>query len=831
MPKLSVVVPCHDVEAYVAETVRSLAVNADPEFEFLLIDDRSTDRTGQILDDMAGTLPNARVIHHETNQGVAQARNTGLDEATGDYVTFLDGDDWYAPGHLRAMVDRMTRLGCDFARTDHVLATGRKRQIRYAPARLRDVVMDPRDGIAPAHVSTMVDYPFVPFGIYSSRLFENGEGRFETRLRTAEDRLWVWRLHLRARSYAALGLHGAFYRRGVETSLTQISDTRQLDFIPAYDTVLREVAADPEGDRFMPKAVRTYCAMIAFHMGKADRYESAVAKQLKAESTAALHRMPGDVLDEVLATMDTRRGTLLRRLRDTGEARPGRTAPVVVGPPVFRTPRTTGTTGTTGTTDAPALPTDPGSASAAEPAVSADRSGDGAGPRSQPVQIFQASTLYGAATLAAALDAGRFGPAGEARRVLLLTNNAAVPEVAPRMTEMTGFPAVAARFDQVEDWNEAIAPHHPGGWRPRPEDTDLWERVLRTRWDLGTGPVTLVVESIQVSPARSLAAVFAGAPVHVYADGLMSYGPTRDEPPHSVAVRVQRLLHLDLVPGLRPLLLSEFGVEAELVPDDAFRAVLADLSRAAADDPEVVRAAEAAPTALLLGQYLAALNILTAEEEEDLHVRMLRGAAAAGHRSVAFKPHPTAPVRYGEALEREAAAAGVRLTTLRGTLLAEVFYAHLPLDLVVGCFSTAMLTASVYYGIPTARVGTETVLRQLTPYENSNRVPLVIVDHVVPDLEAGEEARLPEAPPTLQPLVGAVGYGMQPVRYPWLRAGAEQLLSRAAGDPGAEREERYAAYFAAERLTELDLPGGRKRREPLLRQVLARGRSETASRS
>ncbi|WP_307071648.1 polysialyltransferase family glycosyltransferase [Streptomyces sp. B3I8] len=447
------------------------------------------------------------------------------------------------------------------------------------------------------------------------------------------------------------------------------------------------------------------------------------------------------------------------------------------------------------------------------------------------MQVFQASTLYGAATLAAALDAGQFGPAGEARRVLLLTNNAAVPEVAPPMSEMTGFSTVAARFDQVEDWNEAIAPHHPGGWRPRPEDTDLWERVLRTRWELGAGPVTLVVESIQVSPARSLAAVFAGAPVHVYADGLMSYGPTRDEPPHSVAVRVQRLLHLDLVPGLRPLLLSEFGVAAELVPDDAFRAVLADLSRAAADDPEVVRAAEAAPTALLLGQYLAALNILTAEEEEDLHVRMLRGAAAAGHRSVVFKPHPTAPVRYGEALEREAAAAGVRLTTLRGTLLAEVFYAHLPLELVVGCFSTAMLTASAYYGIPTARVGTRAVLRQLTPYENSNRVPLVIVDHVVPDLEAGAAARLPEAPPTLQPLVGAVGYGMQPVRYPWLRADAELLLAQDAGDPGAEGEERYAAYFATERLTELDLPGGRKRREPLLRQVLTRGRSETASRS
>ncbi|WP_420713301.1 polysialyltransferase family glycosyltransferase [Streptomyces sp. Tu 6176] len=447
-----------------------------------------------------------------------------------------------------------------------------------------------------------------------------------------------------------------------------------------------------------------------------------------------------------------------------------------------------------------------------------------------PVQIFQASTLYGAATLAAALDAGRFGPADRARRVLLLTNNAAVPEVAPHMSDMTGFQEIAARFDQVEDWNEAIAPHHPGGWQPRPDDVPLWERVLRTRWRLGTGPVTLVVESIQVSPARSLAAVFAGAPVHVYADGLMSYGPTRDEPPHSIAVRVQRLLHLDLVPGLRPLLLSEFGVEAELVPDDAFRAVLSELSRAASGDAEVARAAEAAPTALLLGQYLAALDILTAEEEEDLHVRMLRAAAEAGHRSVAFKPHPTAPVRYGEALRREADKAGVRLTELGGALLAEVFYDHLPLELVVGCFSTALLTAAVYHGIPTARVGTGTVLRRLAPYENSNRVPLVIVDRVVPGLEAGAAPRPPEDPATLQPLLEAVGYGMQPTRYPWLRPRAVRVLSQVAGDAGAGQAGPCAAYFDTERLTELELPGGSKRRAPL-RQVLPRGLREAASRS
>ncbi|GGT59411.1 glycosyltransferase family 2 protein [Streptomyces purpureus] len=320
MPKLSVVVPLHNVGAYAPDTLRSLADNADPEFEFLLVDDCSTDATPEVLDHWKDRIPGARVIRHATNQGVAQARNTGIDAANGEYVTFLDGDDWYAPGHLRALVRGIEALGCDFARTDHVQSNGTSRQIRYAPAKRRDTVMDPRDGIAPAHMATMVDYPFVPFGIYSARLFADGASRFETKLRTAEDRLWVWRLHLKASSYAALALHGVFYRRGVTTSLTQISDNRQLDFIPSYDLLLREVVKDAEADRFLPKAVRTYCAMIAFHMNKADQYEPAVAKRLRRDVGDALRRMPQQVLDETLATMDTARSTLLRRLRETRKA-------------------------------------------------------------------------------------------------------------------------------------------------------------------------------------------------------------------------------------------------------------------------------------------------------------------------------------------------------------------------------------------------------------------------------------------------------------------------------------------------------------------------------
>lgn len=120
-------------------------------------------------------------------------------------------------------------------------------------------------------------------------------------------------------------------------------------------------------------------------------------------------------------------------------------------------------------------------------------------------------------------------------------------------------------------------PFHPGGWAPRPDDVPLWERHLRLAWNLGDDDIELAVESIQVNPALGISQIFMGAPVTVYADGLMSYGPTRNKIDPLVGTRVTRLLHLDLVPGLKPLLLTEFDVEPQLVPTDAFVKVLAEL--------------------------------------------------------------------------------------------------------------------------------------------------------------------------------------------------------------------------------------------------------------
>ncbi|MFI0237111.1 glycosyltransferase family 2 protein [Streptomyces sp. NPDC016845] len=315
-PTLSVIVPCFNIEHYVAETVAGLVNNARDDFEFLFVEDRSTkDKTYEALLELTKRLPGARVIRHERNGGLATARNTGIDAAEGRYLTFLDGDDWLAPGYLPELVETIDRLDVDFVRTDHVQVTGLTRTVHRAPEGRRHVALDPRGSILPVGESTMVDYPYAWAGVYHRRLLDRGLLRFHDGLRTAEDRPWIWDLHRRADSYAVASLRGLFYRRGVATSLTQIGDVRQLDFFRSFDLVLAELAQDPEAGQLRKKALRNYCVVIAHQLLAKDRFERSVATQLRQLSAQALGRMPEQELEEALVGMGEERVRTLRRVR------------------------------------------------------------------------------------------------------------------------------------------------------------------------------------------------------------------------------------------------------------------------------------------------------------------------------------------------------------------------------------------------------------------------------------------------------------------------------------------------------------------------------------
>ncbi|TDD19959.1 hypothetical protein E1294_19280 [Nonomuraea diastatica] len=380
-------------------------------------------------------------------------------------------------------------------------------------------------------------------------------------------------------------------------------------------------------------------------------------------------------------------------------------------------------------------------------------------------------------SLAAAIDDGRFG---DGRRVLVVSNNAAVPEAATPLDGAPGFAALRGRFDEVVSWNELIAPLHPSDWRARVIEVPMMERLIRSRWGLD-GVEELVLESIAVPPARTIAGLVRDCPITVYSDGLMSYGPTRDPLPAEIFRRVGRLLHLDLVPGLTPLLLSEYGVAPEILPGERFLPVLDEVAATAPGPP--------AGQAMILGQYLSALEIVTPEEEAALHETMLAALAARGYTGVVFKPHPAAGRRHARLLRAAAEPLGVDLSVADESVPAEVCFAALRPELVVGCFSTGLVTAQRYFGLKVASYGTGMVLERLTPYENSNRIPVTIVDALLPRLSAEGVIERPPAV-DLPGLVRTVGYCMQADTYPELRPDGIAFDAR---------------YFKRRRLETLDL--------------------------
>jgi glycosyltransferase involved in cell wall biosynthesis len=322
--ELSVIIPCYNVELYVEDTIRSLRRNLDDGFEFIFVDDSSTDYTPWILQREIPGLPGGRVITNPTNVGLAAARNVGINAARGRYLAFLDGDDLVMPGYYRQLVAQIRDLQVDFLRTDHVRFTATHRvidRIQFGPRRRP---ADPRSGILPTDRNTAVDYPFAWAGVFDRRLAERGLLHFTPGLRTCEDRPWIWRLHLQAESFAAANLLGVLYRRNVANSLSQVSDDRQFDFIPAFDEIVTGAETDWNAERYLPKALRSYSAIICHQLSRMDAYEPHLAEALLRRCEEAVQRLPRQELEAAVADLDPRRQQLMTELmmREPAVTRP-----------------------------------------------------------------------------------------------------------------------------------------------------------------------------------------------------------------------------------------------------------------------------------------------------------------------------------------------------------------------------------------------------------------------------------------------------------------------------------------------------------------------------
>ena len=117
MSKISIIIPVYKVEEYLPECLFGLISQTYPNWEAICVDDGSPDNCGKILDEYALTDKRIKVIHQK-NQGTAVARKIALDNATGDYITFLDSDDVYAPSFLEKMYNAIKDYKTDIVYCD-----------------------------------------------------------------------------------------------------------------------------------------------------------------------------------------------------------------------------------------------------------------------------------------------------------------------------------------------------------------------------------------------------------------------------------------------------------------------------------------------------------------------------------------------------------------------------------------------------------------------------------------------------------------------------------------------------------------------------------------
>ena len=118
MKKISIIVPVYNVEKYLGRCVESIIAQTYKEWELILIDDGSSDLSGKICDSYAESDSRIKVIH-QTNMGVSQARNAGLNVYSGDYISFVDSDDWLNEDMYMDLINNIQKFDADFGVCDN----------------------------------------------------------------------------------------------------------------------------------------------------------------------------------------------------------------------------------------------------------------------------------------------------------------------------------------------------------------------------------------------------------------------------------------------------------------------------------------------------------------------------------------------------------------------------------------------------------------------------------------------------------------------------------------------------------------------------------------
>lgn len=223
LPLLSVIVPVYNVEAYLRDCIDSILTQSYPRLEILIVDDGSSDTSPQICDTYAAQDPRIKV-YHTTNGGLSAARNYGLERMRGDYVTFIDSDDWLEGDILSTCMQYIgTHPETDFLQFGmqeywQDEGVGRVTTPTFRSENLEEILRDYALKREIQHCACAK--------IYRARLFD--ELRFPVR-KYHEDIATVFDTLCLSRSVASLPQAGYMYRQKRPGSITEHFSEKRLD--------------------------------------------------------------------------------------------------------------------------------------------------------------------------------------------------------------------------------------------------------------------------------------------------------------------------------------------------------------------------------------------------------------------------------------------------------------------------------------------------------------------------------------------------------------------------------------------------------------------------
>ena len=131
MPKLSVIVPVYNTEKYLRECIDSILAQSFTDFELILVDDGSTDKSGDICDAYGRLDHRVRVIR-QNNSGVTAARKRGAETAVGEYISFVDSDDWIEPNMYQEMLIKADIYDADMVLCDMLVERQAERTVVHS---------------------------------------------------------------------------------------------------------------------------------------------------------------------------------------------------------------------------------------------------------------------------------------------------------------------------------------------------------------------------------------------------------------------------------------------------------------------------------------------------------------------------------------------------------------------------------------------------------------------------------------------------------------------------------------------------------------------------